>query len=425
MRNKIIIGSVVSVCVLGMAAAVYFWFFAPQTITLSDGTKLTLLKVTYGKHHNFNGKDKKGRKIRAGGLTTTNDSICLWIEQKHKPNNWPNYEMIVYDSAKTSCAARYTMTYGGNFNNRDGTEIVGMLFDAFPRRGWRLHFYAMAWNPRNGDQELAGGSFAVNNPAHGGHFATWSPSSLPDTQSADDLSVTLTKLGWSSGKFGNPRQQVDAKDPRNKSIEAVFRVEQNGNAVTNWDPVQIEITDGTGNHTMNRSWSNRKDSDLEYMDFQWGLWPDEPAWKLRVEMSRSSGFTSDEMWTVHSIPLQPGNVNDMFRPDKKGSPFSETTLGDTHLEIYPILQPDENQARMYGDMRGFLQIHASPPPNGTRMTLLKVTDDQDKPINYYNWGWGGGDYRFALRDFKDVKSINVTLALHKSRYVEFMAKPAK
>ena len=33
------------------------------------------------------------------------------------------------------------------------------------------------------------------------------------------------------------------------------------------------------------------------------LWPSEPAWKVRVEFSRTNDFATDELWTMPSMPV--------------------------------------------------------------------------------------------------------------------------
>jgi len=48
--------------------------------------------------------------------------------------------------------------------------------------------------------------------------------------------------------------------------------------------------------------------------------------------------------------------------------------------------------------------------------------------NYNSGSTGNGKsttYGYQLRDIAGVTNINVTIALHKSRFVEFTAKPAK
>ena len=49
--KKIILWSIVSLVIVGIAVDAFLWLHKPQIIKLNDGTKLTLLGVTYGRHH--------------------------------------------------------------------------------------------------------------------------------------------------------------------------------------------------------------------------------------------------------------------------------------------------------------------------------------------------------------------------------------
>jgi hypothetical protein len=60
-----------------------------------------------------------------------------------------------------------------------------------------------------------------------------------------------------------------------------------------------------------------------------------------------------------------------------------------------------------------------------RMTLVSVTDDQGHTVQPLNWGWGGTEYHFGLRELGDAKKLKLTIALHRSRFVEFTVKPGK
>ena len=59
------------------------------------------------------------------------------------------------------------------------------------------------------------------------------------------------------------------------------------------------------------------------------------------------------------------------------------------------------------------------------MTLVNTTDDQGRFVGSWRWSWGGSYNAFALRSLDGVKAINVTLALHKSRFIEYTVKPTK
>jgi len=427
MKLRILLWSTISVLVLGIAAGAYWWFFRPQIMLLDDGSQLTLLGVTYGKHHTCPVTKVDGHKIlHMGKLNTTNDSLCVWLDQKHDQNNWPNYQLLAFDADDTACSGSQMRTQGGFSGNNRKEQVVGFVFEAFPRHGSKIYIRAQQWNQHNGQQDIIPTSFVIRNPAPRSGFPKWTPDTLPITQENDDLKVTLTRFEIEKNTFNRGGPATKSNDPMNNGVLTAFRTEQNGAVVTNWQPVSIETSDATGNQAKNRGWSNRKEGDEDVMVYQWGLWPDEPAWKLRVEMSRQSGFTANETWMVPDVPVKPGDINSMWNPNQRGKPFTETTLGESHVKIYPAIQLSSEQARNYGGfMEGIVQISVDPPPDGMRMAFIKVTDDQGRPIEFNNWASGGGDFRFSLKKLADVKTINITLALHRSRYFEFTVKPPK
>ena len=246
------------------------------------------------------------------------------------------------------------------------------------------------------------------------------------------MSVTLTKLVFGADSSMR-RDQDNADDPINKGVQAGFHVERNGKPVNNWEPVSVETSDATGNHVT--GWCNNQwqDNDLT-TTYQWGLWSDEPAWKVRFEFSQQSDFVAGELWTVQNIPMQPGlqqdfwNFNSNNRRNGTNSVFAETDLNGFHLKIFPAKQftdvPQNTQPT------GGLTIQATPSlPAGMRLMLAKLTDDQGNDIGNWNSGtFGNGNsttYRYGLREIDGVTNLNLTVALHKSRFVEFTAKPAK
>jgi hypothetical protein len=80
--------------------------------------------------------------------------------------------------------------------------------------------------------------------------------------------------------------------------------------------------------------------------------------------------------------------------------------------------------------QGGLQIQIEPTlPGGMRLTLVSLTDDETNDIATWNGNqYSSGKstiYGYALRDLDGATNLNLTLALHKSRFVEFTAKPEK
>ena len=215
MKTKTWLWIVVSV--LAAAGAVW-WLWRPQTITLDDGTKLKLVAVTYGKLHNF-----PGEQHQSLAFESTNDTLAVWIEQKHTTNDWPNYQIYACDKSATACVGAYSQN--ARQLRRGGEGMVGILLDAFPRRQGKFYLRVLEWNPQNGRQTIKNG-FVISNPARG-HFPAWFPDPLPNTQVDDDLSVTLTRLefGAKSPFTRNPNAK---NDPMNKGVLAAFHIQQNG-----------------------------------------------------------------------------------------------------------------------------------------------------------------------------------------------------
>jgi hypothetical protein len=58
---------------------------------------------------------------------------------------------------------------------------------------------------------------------------------------------------------------------------------------------------------------------------------------------------------------------------------------------------------------------------------IKMTDDQGANVEFWNNGtWGDGKnttYRYGLRDINGATNLNLSIAMHKSHYVEFTVKP--
>jgi len=248
--KKIILWSVVGILIVGIAVAGFFWFRKPQTITLSDGTKLTLLGVDYGKHHKFPKAKIKG--LRTGGgpnsFDTTNDTLVVWILAESKGNQWPNYQLMVYDKAETACVSSWAKN-SSQFNK--SAYVQGFTLDAYPRWDRKIILRVAAWNNNGGGLKLAKEQFVISNPARGS-FPKWTADTLPDTQSDGDLDVTLTRLNYGVGGF-NGSSSSTKNDPMNKAVIAAFHTEQKGVTATNWQPMRIETSDAAGNQIKNSS----------------------------------------------------------------------------------------------------------------------------------------------------------------------------
>jgi len=433
--KKIILWSVVSILIAGIAAGAYWRLRRPQVILFSDDSKVTLLGVDYGKIHVPPGVKPSAVStnrafLQRGGssFATTDDALVVWVRQEYDSGPWHNFQYYLYDKAGTACVGDSGMNY--DIRKRQNNRIVGIDFSAFPRR--QGQFLLGVQEQSNNGQEMADHKLIIRNPVRKS-FSQWMAESLPATKEDDDLSVTLTKLVFGADTSYN-RNQDNADDPVNKGVQAVLQVQRNGKPATNWQPVSVETTDATGNH-ISGSCNTQQNGDECTTTYQWGLWADEPAWKVKFEFSQQSDFADNELWTVRNIPVQPGRQQDFYnyaRAGRANAVVAEADLNGVHLKIFPAKQFTDVGQNNY--MQGGLMIQAdSALTDGMRMTLVKLTDDQTNDVGYFDYGTmksatgtaAATTYRYGLRDLAGATNLNLTLALHKSRFVEFTAKPEK
>ncbi|HEY1662052.1 MAG TPA: hypothetical protein VGI03_06500 [Verrucomicrobiae bacterium] len=426
--KKIVLGALILILVAAIAVAGFWWFSRPQIIILSNGTKLTLLGVTYGKHHVPPKITIAGKRIRSQARwDATNDVGVVWVEAEYKPSNWPNFQLVISDKAGTGAVTSWSQT---QYQVRNGVSVMGYILNAFPRRDSSMVLRVLAYG--NNGQRLAKGQFTVSNPAHG-PFPMWATVPLPDTESDGDLDVSLTNFS-SDAKL--PYRQYNGlaqNDPLNKAVQLGFDVEQKGHPATNWQPVQVIMSDATGNQIT--GWINRNYQNGQSGYFcQSSLWPNEPDWKLRVEFSRSSGFNDDEVWTLTNLPVKQGTEQEAnefwnYRNEKKVT-LAQNTLSGIQVQAYPPIEysnsyPGMNNGRNNKVVEIAFKADPDPDSAGMRMNVLKITDDQGHELQSQGSGWGSGMYEYQFSVPRNTQSVNVTIALHKSRFVEFNVKPAK
>jgi hypothetical protein len=435
MKTKIVLWSVVSILIISLTAVGVWWLRRPQVITFSDDSKVTLLAVEYSKHHapptvkaSTTSTNKAPARRGNGSFTTTNDTLVVWVRQEYDAsgNQYHGFQYFVYDKAGTACVGNL-MTHNVGNGRRNGNDVVGIEFSAFPRRQGK--FLVGIQENGNGGQEMADQKFVISNPARGS-FTKWTPEPLPATKEDDDVSVTLTKL-VAGADMPYQRNQDNPDDAANQGVQAVFHVERNGKPVSNWQPVSVETTDATSNHVSGGISQNNWQDNNDTVIYQYGLWPDEPAWKIKFEFSQQSDFADNELWAVQNIPVQPGRQRDFNanpRNTQTNAVVAETDLNGIHLKIFPTKQFTDVSPNNY--QQGGFTIQTDPsPPAGMRMTLVRLTDDQTNDVEYSGYGTSRNNnitiYRYGLRNISGLTNLNLTIALHKSRFVEFTARPAK
>lgn len=456
MKTKILLWSVVFILATAFAAE----NTEPlQTISLSDGAKVTFLGITYGKHHVAPNYEAIGGHIQTGRwINRSNDVAVAWIEIEHNPTPAISsiYSLFVSDKADANGIGIHV---DGPSINKVGDRLVeGFELGAYPR--WDKQFYLSVYSTEPYSRRLSNEKFLVTNPDLrdiGNAVAEM----LPVTKTSGDLMVTLTNLV--SGAPRPPylrlerhlpadpvrRPNPDPNDPISQCVRFGFDLKQNGHTATNWQLASVVVSDAVSNHVeTTRHFQDNERARLAFpfattpadnykgYVFWPSLWPNEPAWNVSMEFTRDSGFNEDEIVTFTNLPVRQGT---QWEHDEELSwngtnfPFiteiAEKNVQGVRLKMLPPLVVPESQPDQQ-DLFVILYVDPDPRP-AMKLTLIEATDGQGQNISApFLIEWGGrftpswaGHYFIEFPNLHDVKTLNLKLALHRSRFVTFTVKP--
>lgn len=70
-----------------------------------------------------------------------------------------------------------------------------------------------------------------------------------------------------------------------------------------------------------------------------------------------------------------------------------------------------------------LNFRLTPAQPDYRLTVVKTTDDRGHEAKVENWYESLREWAFALNVNTNATSLDLTIALHRTRYAEFLVKP--
>jgi hypothetical protein len=178
----------------------------------------------------------------------------------------------------------------------------------------------------------------------------------------------------------------------------------------------MEATDASGNVANFTSVAITNPGAGPVFGFNAALWKTEPAWKLKVEFSRTAGFREDELVLVPGVAVPPiGGTTKIDRPFR---------LQGASLNVRALERP-------YG-MAGFIEkmqpnallTCTLVPPEGVRLRLARVVDDQGRAGSFLiDPPPSSGYYSLRIEVPRGARTLDFTLAVTRSLFLEFMARP--
>ena len=408
---------------------------------LADGSELSLAGVTYGKKHTMRYgnafanyfyplltpslRTKLGCKAVSFNTANSN-GIVLWFWDKLGQGGALNralpYRVIVVDEhgmeSESSGFPISTMLWRGT-NYLGGWEL-----EDFPRRSkeFTIRIYTM----HTGLQLI--GEFKIPNRTSR-KYPIWTPQPLPMTVETNGLEVRLSL--FETGLTDHEASPDGVATKTNYSSRAGFTLMENKKrAEADWRIESGLATSASGESRDSFAvWPFNPDhKELSYsLIYQGTLWTEEPAWKLRVKLSRSASFPQEELWTVKGLAI-PGE-------GKKIEEGITTNIYGSELELMAFTGARVSYASVsYVADYSALHVRSPLPALDTRLELVEVKDDSGRNVEFREGsevsgtGGRGATIRELRQSFlltipQGAKSLDATFAYTRDVFVEFVAKP--
>ena len=152
------------------------------------------------------------------------------------------------------------------------------------------------------------------------------------------------------------------------------------------------------------------------------LWPGEEAWRLKLDLKRSSGHSPEELGTFTNVPV-PGVGTTMSTPMTNVVNGVEIVLkeferGPDSTVTGPSWPADQGSTICF-------EVHS--PRDGVAIDLLQIVTDTGWKFQAYKDYVNGGTEstpKFYLKSIPtNAQTLDITWAVQKMRSVEFLVKP--
>lgn len=406
-----------------------------RLISLSGGGTIALEAITYGRDHQF----VRGNWVQKILVSLLPNQVHRWVGGAVATFNADNDGALVFWTVRSSGdralgpnlrvagvddSEREVFIGRRCYQARLNPEnfIEGWLLPALPRRGKKVEL--RVYEPRGKGVWTQAFELEAPNPTPGPH-PKWEVNPLPQTEQDGEHSFTLTRL-VTGVRADNPGRRAPAKTPaytfayfRDQAIDPE-RDEQGAAGPASWYPERATILDATGN-VLRREAKTQRSGDGFRLLIPGTLWPSETVWKLRVNFSRTAGFATDEQFTFQTVPL-PGRRSTTL--SQESATLTGTTVvfdgiagPEAHLRGSPVVP--HKMPLVYLRIRPYLE--------DIRVTVVQARDERGRslpvsPIPAYR---KQGTFAFPIESVGGSRKVDLTVAVHRSRVVEFTATPSR
>lgn len=404
-------------------------------IVLPDGSWVRLEAVTYGTNHLVGPPlahlaERMPQSIRSlmvriigrpaamrFSATTSSPKLVLWLNRGIMATPFPAstgyLECVLSDLSGATSGDKIP------YEARYPLEVKE--FAVFPRRAPEITLSIYYHDPTGA--VFKRGSVAFANPLYR-RYPEWKPEPLPATKRAGDVAVTLEKISTGHGENcevkrpGGGGQEIsfgtNRLDGGNTTV-CVLHLRPLANSNEVWRVTQVITSDATGNQIGSVKLGG--DCEQGFITFSPALWPGE-AWKLNLEILRTEGFTSGELFTFRDVPL--GALNTTNRLGWTTNCNGVTVTLEYFLRRPPPADPNN------WSFSEVSQVRLAMPglTNDLHLNLLSARIRTGPVPNINSWGGTGTNRSFYFREIPtNATTADFTFAVQRSRRVEFLVQP--
>jgi hypothetical protein len=393
-------------------------------VQLPDGRRFAIKAVTFGREHRYvhgslwakilarlvpdRWKPRLG--VRELDYKTDTPTLMVWGQWRYSQTNSPAQYASVVDGNGLEPPAFH---YQSSAWFPPSQVVMGWNFSNYPRRERRFRFrlYSTSSSLLTNMAEIV-----IANPRTSTATALNSLP-LPQRQRENDVEFTLTEFtvgGPMPKSWPVPLLPFSSRTPWNT---ATFQIAENGNPSPHWKIVSMAVSDATSN-SINCRLDSKIFAPAEIRcRFPEVLWPSESSVRLTAEFVRTARFATNEMWTAKGVPVS--NKPNRWQP----SPYPEIHgMRITSLEVNPA--PSGPVAPSALRRTAHLVLRTLPQLRGIRPILLEARDNEDRVVRFEEISlFQNGTLWFALEVPEDATSIDFTLAITRTCFVDFVAKP--
>lgn len=415
----------------------YAW---SHTLRLADGREVTVLAVTYGTNHVFIEGPfwlqparrfiSASKALQLGLMmhqrSSAYPSCMVWTRWRWPGTNGPPRFASVMDLAGIEAEPVFSPVYTPN-PRRQSEAVVAWQWQNFPRRQSRniVRFYDTdaRWQP------VLQGEMRVRIPSGSAGRSDAAPPPVRGNNGA--LDVFLVSI--------RDREPVPIAEARYGALmswpwtKITFVVREGEQPSSSWTVRSLDVLGDSGNHFFLQNFADatnaslftlwspflQRSEDRVEVSFQDVLWRDEGGWKVTAEFSQLKDYAPEELVAFTGLTASRTNP-----------PFTTTVQVDTNGVIFQSIDlRGTQQIRRY--VRGAyvpnfdLTLGFTSKVERVRVDLARAVDERGRVLRFgdaqQQWK---GRYTAALEIPYDSRTVDLTFAVHTSRFIEFHVRPA-